>query len=86
MPFSNYFSKVNQSKHRKEKQHVLQCHPNLERLSLKRKLGKIFLLAQSFYLTLTKGRLRPPRSYLVNFGPFNLVFDQLWGFSVKIAY
>ena len=55
-------------------------------ISIKGKLGKIFLLAQSFYLTLTKGRLRPPRSYLVNFGPFNLVFDQLWGFSVKIAY
>ena len=24
--------------------------------------------------------------YLVNFGPFDLIFDPLWGFSVKIAF
>ena len=24
-------------------------------------------------------------SYLVNFGPFDLIFDPLWGFSVNIA-
>ena len=28
----------------------------------------------------------PLGSYLVNFGPFDLIFDLLWGFSVKIAY
>ena len=31
------------------------------------------------------GRM-PLGSYLVNFGPFDLIFDPLWGFSVKIAY
>ena len=28
----------------------------------------------------------PFGSYLVNFGPFTLIFDQLRGFSVKNAY
>ena len=31
------------------------------------------------------GRM-PLGSYLVNFGPFDLIFYPLWGFSVKIAY
>ena len=55
---------------------------------LKGKLGEIFLLAQSFYLTLTDSysSFWPFGSYLVYFGPFNLIFDQLRGFSVKIAY
>ena len=30
--------------------------------------------------------LRTLGSYLVNFGPFDLIFDPLWGFSVKIAF
>ena len=29
--------------------------------------------------------LRTPGSYLVNFGPFDLIFDPPWGFSVKNA-
>ena len=31
------------------------------------------------------GRM-PLGSYLVNFWPFDLIFDPLWGFSVKIAF
>ena len=31
------------------------------------------------------GRM-PLGPYFVNFGPFGLIFDPFWGFSVKIAY
>ena len=47
-----------------------------------------FSVSVGYILTVTDSysSFWPFGSYLANFGPFNMIFDQLRGFSVEIAY